>query len=1676
MEKRQALERGIALLLGKILKKADDLSYYSYSTSISSRNIEEAAKQLAIPHWCGIITPKGVNSQVINIKDEVRTKMDIPPPGAPEISLSWLAFEGEQPDTPYNPSPAVLDAFSKADALEKESICKDKSDAKQEKDQTKSSFTSIPLYSPFSIHGRWRSILSPAPTMIPSTSSRLMLSDELLSLSSEITSCIISSQKTTRERTLTALEEESGISSLIPDVVKFVNNELQSEVEKEAKRLYDPLSHSISSHVDSQGNLVNSEKYLAIVQCLEALTRNSSLHITHTASLTHTLLSALLFPFPLSIENGVCWWLVKEQAAQVLIEFICRKCVELDATVGMRCADLLLRVLLDHEASLATRIGAAMYFISCQFDNLRHALEAMLAKWQHGMGKSLSVEAKEEEEIKEEEEFDQHMGKDESLVEQPSIVRVYSGYQSDMKKLFVSGVVPSLDISECDEKKPKFIFIFMNRDSLKKYAVYIGCEDVISKPFLKNLLYTAATAPIPCGWATAVADGKRYYYDRKSREPSWNLPCDLYFRSVISNRLVYSQEEVDRIRLPSTTPPQIHHSRVYTSSFPSCVCSVMSMCTYLNIDPYSEADLIWIAVLALIKPMDDVWRKKKGVRRVYDDGTVEEQRDGIIWEPEHARDVGGRLVEMEWFEHKLTKEEVYEHPGDMFYLSLLEEERSRKKKMEAKVKEKAERRKRDEEELKKIIEEKHKRAREEEEEEEAEVVGEHDSPCWIGFLLAKNVQHTPSSLCVYYNFHTDEQVNTMICDKQHSPPHSLLIAPPEHFSSPSWLSPYVLYLRHTTVIDLSIVLKIDGRLRMSKSARQRQDARADILKAKAHAYGNQLKSWLLEERKQAFHGESLTIHQASPGKQYNPSGYGRMSQKQTRSPTIRTSKGDSHRLRHLPSPSIHARSSSGSSSRPNSSSGRTHSARMFLLPPVETEQDRRRVQTAHGSIRSHQKTGKRGIIRGGRTYHTITSDNPHESIMQRSGQFVPHPPSVHRSSNSSSQTSSTDTDHEPRESYGQASSRSIVSESVRELQQTGTSDVYGASNTLTPTLSSSEKRLIRHNQLRAKTLLHERQRMVSNALSRPPYSSVLLWALLPAPPRTCSFSAHWVEYSPKKRYCTATLYVVTRDVETLSHKGGNQQAFMTEDRDTLSYGRIGRMVDLDGARGYAKESNDLIHSLPTDSKDIQSGLSPSKHGSKCAIPRSPRGIEKFGNEDGIQPQFHRHSLTAAQCWEDYTPLHARKAPVIKMKYNGTYVDDFSLSSFASLGFVEAYDCHLAIEVFNAIEDILSGLFIVLHRNSCTSAMKQWCSLLVLFSTIPSLVPRLAHRKYVEKFELCRNCIKCETFFSRFLGNVYPELKKWDEIISTISGFCDDPSSKVWIPTVFGKFVKKKLRESGRILYYEVKESILSVLKSSVTQESIHQNRKEIILYIASIFLAHLSRINQHLDGAIDNEYCKICVNFSYVVKSKIEPFISNIFPCLDSILKRGPLRLRPRNLLLTIRNISNTSSLSIKHSIADIIVPHFESWMRNYPDDSSMRIWTNILGNITYSEKSKTSIQDICSKVWPHFSSIFSFLNDSMRSSEHREQWSKDLHHYLFFFSNLSSNPLYASKIYECVENVLYEWYCAIKQEKKVKLGLDYWCKLVSIFSSISGDPKFASNIPQTPSVPSHLSKEWLIL
>ncbi|GKT31901.1 hypothetical protein ADUPG1_006220 [Aduncisulcus paluster] len=370
-------------------------------------------------------------------------------------------------------------------------------------------------------------------------------------------------------------------------------------------------------------------------------------------------------------------------------------------------------------------------------------------------------------------------------------------------------------------------------------------------------------------------------------------------------------------------------------------------------------------------------------------------------------------------------------------------------------------------------------------------------------------------------------------------------------------------------------------------------------------------------------------------------------------------------------------------------------------------------------------------------------------------------------------------------------------------------------------------------------------------------------------------------------------------------------------------------------------------------------------------------------------------------------------------------------------------------------------------------------------------------------------------------------------------------------------------ESTSKLYHKHRDDLLSVFFASQSKSEIEEHfyilRKcyrclwlfiqhehwdgSIVIYLPipdlndliDTFIDHLSRIQSMSEKSFDDEYCMICMEYSFL--NKYDTFLPKIIETFNRIFERilkiepskgeseedekerkGETKSRQQDcyvfdsnsspwfcceysdqtilicMLNTLRNISNSFSFQVKHTLISLFREYMPFWCRilacqikgmKMVKSSFLSACCVILSRVTWSNEDNLPNKSLCSEAWPLFHPVLDIVKREFVGDKIVE----DDHEYVIqFFSNLCCDPLHVLEVHENVEDLLDEWYLTIDTIKKRRKRknrvqrtvlsriIKNWCQFISILSSNESiipllSPKydamigslFCQSVPKTP-------------
>ncbi|GKT37145.1 hypothetical protein ADUPG1_009990 [Aduncisulcus paluster] len=397
----------------------------------------------------------------------------------------------------------------------------------------------------------------------------------------------------------------------------------------------------------------------------------------------------------------------------------------------------------------------------------------------------------------------------------------------------------------------------------------------------------------------------------------------------------------------------------------------------------------------------------------------------------------------------------------------------------------------------------------------------------------------------------------------------------------------------------------------------------------------------------------------------------------------------------------------------------------------------------------------------------------------------------------------------------------------------------------------------------------------------------------------------------------------------------------------------------------------------------------------------------------------------------------------------------------------------AVGVFGNVKDILDGWFEAIKKKEYRSGIIFWSRLISIFSTLPAIIPQICP-KFDANMEWCKNNGALWGDYTRYLSNSSPCCHKLIELLNLIK-HCRGSTSPSKLYHEHKQLLSEFLSHESNCDIKEHQREITLCIKclSCFMRYDISRDKTYLppsdINDLIDTFIGHLSRVGQVLAGDVDEEYCSICMCYSF--KARVEDmedlFQPEISPTFQCILERGSKKkLRGRiaqNLLKTLRNISNSPASSTRSAILTLIKPYIKDWLKIYNDSKCYGEWMFILSFITLSSDNTSPNKSLCSEAWPLFHPVLDvvkreFVGDKIVENNHECV--------LSFFSNLCCDPAHAVEIFDNIKDILDEWCETIMIKRNHIWGIIVWSNLIFMFSTVSSlvsliSPKYDDKMKQ---------------
>ncbi|GKT35014.1 hypothetical protein ADUPG1_008263, partial [Aduncisulcus paluster] len=423
----------------------------------------------------------------------------------------------------------------------------------------------------------------------------------------------------------------------------------------------------------------------------------------------------------------------------------------------------------------------------------------------------------------------------------------------------------------------------------------------------------------------------------------------------------------------------------------------------------------------------------------------------------------------------------------------------------------------------------------------------------------------------------------------------------------------------------------------------------------------------------------------------------------------------------------------------------------------------------------------------------------------------------------------------------------------------------------------------------------------------------------------------------------------------------------------------------------------------------------------------------------------------AEAWDVFRPI----LDVVWKAYVGDQIFESDISFFV-IRFFSNLCCNAThtVEIHENIKYLLSGWFEAIKKAHQREPCQFWSRLISMLVTVPSLVSQLSP-KFDEDIKWCHgNGMMMSEDYSRYLSCCGSSVKSWFDLCSSINKCPDSEStSKLYLkhrPALFSSLVK--FQSKSQIEEHK-REIILccQCLKWFVRHTSFSG---EVFLPLSelndlfSVFIDHLSRIEEVLGGEIGDEFCSICMFYAYITHNYAAVF-SRTSPALKRILERGSKqRLEGKYYILFIKIldlISRSPIISVRSALLSLIKPYLKDWLRIYKNSDCYGDWMCIVSHITRADKEEIPNKALCAEAWPLFRPILALVQ---REFVGERIVLGQYFYVLRFFSNLCCDAAHALTIHNNVKDLLSDWVKAIHDVKHTQAN-QYLVELTSMLATV---------------------------
>ncbi|GKT31509.1 hypothetical protein ADUPG1_005927 [Aduncisulcus paluster] len=432
------------------------------------------------------------------------------------------------------------------------------------------------------------------------------------------------------------------------------------------------------------------------------------------------------------------------------------------------------------------------------------------------------------------------------------------------------------------------------------------------------------------------------------------------------------------------------------------------------------------------------------------------------------------------------------------------------------------------------------------------------------------------------------------------------------------------------------------------------------------------------------------------------------------------------------------------------------------------------------------------------------------------------------------------------------------------------------------------------------------------------------------------------------------------------------------------------------------------------------------------------------------PEKSSFPYRSSRLWFVFHPV----LDVIKdIASKGITFDDRAV--FSCLMFFSNLSCipSQAIEIHDCIKDGLLDVWFEMVKKTekfkdSHCGVKHWSKLISILSTVQGIIPHISP-KYDTHMEWCRDNGGWKEDYSRYFVSCF-SVKKIGDIITAIKHSSDSKSTSELYDKHFKAMYSFLIKYQSKGEIEEHKEGILHCFRCLRLFVRHDRGRNVIHLpdskldHLIKTFIDCLSRLEKDLEE-VDEEYCKICIEYTNVIHYEMNALLHKIFPTFQRIFERGSkIKLGGNIALYLLKALVNIIpyQYSFVSCIFTPVKSHIKAWLKIYKDYQCYQQWVIIFEKLARSR----NCEFLCSEVWPFAQIIFDavkreFIGDRILFDKRNE-------YVLSLLSILCCDQFHSIQVYDNVKELLDGWFVAVKRKAHYH-GISSWSTLISTLSTV---------------------------